>query len=166
MTNEITFVVAAGENGVIGNSGGMPDWNLKDDMARFKKLTLHRPVIMGRKTYDSMGSRALPNRRNIVITRQADLKLADAEVVTSLTEAINLAKSGGPGDIAIIGGGQIFAEAMPLATKLYFTLVHANPPGDAYFKFDPAEWQEDWREEHHKDDRNDHDYTFINYSRI
>ena len=162
--NDIALVVAAGENDVIGRSGTMPAWDLPDDMARFRKITSGRPVIMGRKTYDSMG-RPLPQRRNIIITRQSDLSLAGCEVVLSLAEAIVAAQADGPGEIYVIGGGEIYQQALALAAKIYLTRVHARPAGDAFFKFNPKVWHEDWREEHLADERNDHAFTFINLSR-
>lgn len=162
--NDIALIVAAGENNVIGRSGTMPAWNLPDDMARFRKITSGRPVIMGRKTYDSIG-RPLPKRRNIVISRQAALTIAGCDVVVSLEEAIVLAQEDGAGEIYVIGGGQIYEQALHLAARIYLTRVHASPDGDAFFEYNPKVWHEDWREQHPADARNDHAFTFINLSR-
>lgn len=162
--NEIALIVAAGENDVIGRDGTMPAWDLPDDMARFRKITKGRPIIMGRKTYDSIG-RPLPQRRNIVISRQEDLMIQGCDTATSLEAAIIAAREDGPGEIYVIGGGQIYKQALNFAAKIYLTRVHAEPEGDAFFSLDPEVWREDWREEHPADARNDHAFTFINLSR-
>src|SRR5690606_17962759 len=122
------FVVAIAENGVIGQDGGLP-WRLSSDLKRFKADTMGKPVIMGRKTYDSIG-RPLPGRTNIVITRDANWRAPGIETVHSLDAALDLARrspggAGEEGEACVIGGGEIFREALPLATRLKVTHVQA-----------------------------------------
>jgi dihydrofolate reductase len=162
---KIALVLAAGDNNVIGLNNAMPAWDLKDDMARFRTITSSGPVVMGRKTYDSIG-RPLPRRRNIVITRQAGLILPGCDVVTSLDAALALAKTENTAEIFIIGGAQIYQQALSQADTIYLTRVHTTPSGDAHFQFDPSQWRVDWREEHAKDERNDNAFTYLNLSRI
>lgn len=144
MTMIISFVVAVSENGVIGRDNGMP-WRLSTDLQRFKKLTLGKPVVMGRKTWESLG-RPLPNRTNIVITRDADYAAEGALVVPSIDEALiageKAAQAAGVDEICIIGGAQIYAQAMDKATHLHVTHIEASIDGDAFFgSVDPLVWQ-------------------------
>lgn len=125
----LSLIVAMTRQHVIGVNNSLP-WNLPGDLKRFKQITLGSPIIMGRKTYDSIG-RPLPGRRNIVISRQADLKIAGVEVVSSLKAAIELVVD--LPEVFVIGGGQIFAEALPLAQRLYITWIESDIAGDAYF---------------------------------
>lgn len=142
---KIALVVAIAENGVIGSKGGLP-WRLSTDLKRFKATTMGKPILMGRKTWESIG-RPLPGRRNIVITRDRNYKAEGAEVVGSLDEALELVRnqaegSAQPDEISIIGGGEIYREIMPLADRLYVTHVLANVHGDTYFpEIDPGIWQ-------------------------
>ncbi|CAB4326146.1 MULTISPECIES: dihydrofolate reductase [unclassified Brucella] len=140
----VSIVVAASENNVIGHENDMP-WRLSTDLKRFKALTLGKPVIMGRRTWQSLG-RPLPGRANIVITRDADFRAEGAEVVSSLEDALALARKfaaeGGVGEICVIGGGQIYVQAMPLADRLHLTRVLAVIEGDTYFpEINPQDWQ-------------------------
>lgn len=140
----ISFVVAVSENGVIGRDNGMP-WRLSTDLQRFKKLTLGKPVVMGRKTWESLG-RPLPNRANIVITRDAGYKAEGALVVPSLDVALKAgeqaANDAGVNEICIIGGAQIYAQAMDKATHLHVTHIEASIDGDAFFgPIDPKIWK-------------------------
>jgi dihydrofolate reductase len=136
----IALVAAIAENGVIGRDNGLP-WHIPEDLKHFKMLTLGKPVIMGRKTFDSIG-KPLKDRTNIVISRNKNLRLEGAEVVTSLAKALARASELSP-DIMIIGGAQIYAEALPKADRLYLTYVHTNVEGDTFFpSFDPANWCE------------------------
>ena len=142
---EIVFVVAVAENGVIGADGAMP-WRLKSDMARFKALTLDKPVVMGRKTFDSIG-RALPGRTNIVVTRDKDFRAAGVVVTNSFDDAMTIATGDAlrrfATEIAVIGGAEIFAQWFGLADRLEITEVHARPDGDTRFApIDAAEWEE------------------------
>lgn len=140
----LSIVVAAAQNGVIGLDNAMP-WRLSTDLKRFKALTLGRPVIMGRKTWDSIG-RPLPGRKNIVITRDTSFSPDGADVAHSLDEAIRLASeesslSGGQ-EICVIGGGEIYAQAITRADTLHITRVLADIAGDTRFPdIDPAQWK-------------------------
>lgn len=130
-TPRISLIAACSENRVIGNGGKIP-WHLPDDFRRFKARTMGHPIIMGRKTYESIG-RPLPGRTNIVITRDSGREIPGCIVVSSLTEAIERAKGIDKEEIFVIGGGQVYAEALPLADRLYLTLIHAIIDGDAFF---------------------------------
>jgi len=155
---KIALVVATAENGVIGNKNALL-WRLPDDLKHFKAVTLGKPVIMGRKTYDSIG-RPLPGRLNIVISRQAGLRIEGCTVVASLDAAF--AAAGNVAEIAVIGGGEIYRQALPRATVIYLTKVHASFDGDASF---PALAQDDWlettREPHAADERHAYAFTFL-----
>ncbi len=136
----ISIIVAMGRNRAIGYKNTLP-WRLSADMQHFKQLTMGHHIIMGRKTYESIG-RPLPGRTSIIITRQPDFQAADCLVVHSLDEAIALAASRGEQEAFIIGGAEIYAQALPLAARLYLTLVDAAPEADAFFPaFDEARWQ-------------------------
>ena len=140
----IALVVAAARNGVIGRDGQMP-WRLSSDLKRFKSITMGRPIIMGRKTWESIG-RPLPGRENIVISRQANFDAPGAIVVQSLAEAIERARGkAGEGDIFIVGGGQIYGEAMPMADTLHVTHVETEAKGDAFF---PTIVEDTWEATH------------------
>lgn len=127
----ISLIAALSENRVIGNKGEIP-WHLKDDFRRFKERTIGHTIIMGRKTHESIG-RPLPGRTNIVITRDASREILGCTTVRSLEEALTRAQEIESEEIFIIGGGQIYAEALAKASRLYLTLVHAIMDGDAFF---------------------------------
>lgn len=138
---KITLVVAIAENGVIGRDGGLP-WRLPGDLQRFKATTMGKPIVMGRKTWESFPRQPLPGRRNIVITRDADYQAAGAETTRSLADALALARSGDPEQICIIGGGEIYAQALPLADRLDVTHVLTEVDGDTRFPpIDPKIWR-------------------------
>lgn len=141
---DVVLVVAAAENGVIGKDGRMP-WHIPDDLRRFKRMTVGKPVIMGRKTFESIG-RPLPGRHNIVLTRHADWHADGVTAVANLAEAIAAAGLDPrirPDRLMVIGGGEIYRLAMPVATHIELTRVHATPEGDAWFPDpDPAHWRE------------------------
>ena len=148
---QIVLVAAIGENNVIGRAGQLP-WRLKSDMRHFRALTLGRPVIMGRKTYESIG-KPLKDRTNIVLTRDLSLKVPGGVLATSLEAAFAVARQDaakrGVDEIMVIGGSDVFADAMARASRLEITHVHAAPEGDALFPpIDPAVWREVAREEH------------------
>jgi dihydrofolate reductase len=150
-----SLVVAMSRNGVIGRDNRLP-WKLPKDLAYFKRVTLGHPVIMGRRTWESIG-RALPGRRNIVVTRNARLAAPGATVVTSLDEAWKAA--GDAAEVSIIGGTSIFREALPLADRIHLTEVDAVIEGDTHFpEFDRGEWSEQEVERHPADER--HEYPF------
>ena len=127
----ISLIAALSENRVIGNQGKLP-WHLKDDFRRFKERTLGHPIIMGRKTHESIG-RPLPGRTNIVVTRDTSHEIPGCVVVKSLSEALAIAREAESEEIFVIGGGQIYAEALLVADRLYLTLVHAIMDGDTFF---------------------------------
>lgn len=159
----ISLIVAMTPQHVIGKDNAMP-WHLPADLKHFKTITTGKPVIMGRKTFESIGQ-ALPNRRNIVISRNPHAKAPGCEVVTSLDAALGLVFEAP--EICIIGGGQIFREALPLADRLYVTFIDFEVEGDATFpEWDPAQWVEISHEIHEPDQRNAHQLTFITLDRI
>jgi dihydrofolate reductase len=139
----ISIVVAVAENGVIGNRGALP-WRIPEDLKRFKALTMGKPVIMGRKTWDSLPRRPLPGRTNIVVTRNPEFRAEGAIVAHGFDEAV--AKAGAD-EIAVIGGEAIFAAALPLAETIHLTEVAASPEGDAFMPpIDRTLWREVSRE--------------------
>jgi dihydrofolate reductase len=154
----LSLVVAAGENNEIGKAGRMP-WHLPADLKHFKALTLGKPVIMGRRTYEAIG-KPLPGRRNIVVSRKPGYVVPDCEVVASFTDALVLAA--GVMEIMVIGGGEIYREALPRAQRIYLTRVHEYFDADTYFPaIDPSEWREVRREDHAVDAHNDRAYSFV-----
>ena len=158
----ITLVVAAARNGVIGKDGVMP-WHFPEDLAHFKQVTMGAPVIMGRKTWDSVPPRfrPLPGRRNIVITRQADWSEAGGERAASLDEALALCD--GRPQVWVIGGGAIFAEALPMAQTVEVTEIERDFDGDVYAPKLGPEWIEAKRERHQS--AAGFDYSFVTYTR-
>jgi dihydrofolate reductase len=166
---DIVFVVAAAENGVIGRDGDLP-WKLKADMARFKALTMNKPVVMGRKTWATL-RKPLPGRTNIVITRDAAFSARGAVVAASLEAALDVAKGDalrrGANAIAVIGGAQIYAQSLSRATRIELTRVHETTQGDAVFSaLEPAQWREVFREDHPKGEGDDAAYTYLTYERV
>jgi dihydrofolate reductase len=172
----IVLIAAASENNIIGVAGGLP-WSLPDDLRHFKRETLHRPVIMGRKTFDDLFQRPLPKRPNIVISRTMQ-PTDGVTVARSLPEAIDLAgpflnaarlaDPTVPDHLCVIGGGEIYRQALPLATHITLTRVHATVEGDTAFpefRTDPA-WQLDRAERHEADDRHAHAFTIKWWSRV
>ena len=137
----ITLVVAVAENGVIGRDGGLP-WRLSTDLKRYKATTMGKPVIMGRRTWESIPSPALPGRRNIVVTRNEGYEAPGADIVHGLDAALERAERAGAAEACVIGGGEIFVKALPIADRLDVTHVLAPIAGDAYFPpIDPAVWR-------------------------
>ncbi|MBX3532068.1 MAG: dihydrofolate reductase [Rhizobiaceae bacterium] len=139
----VALVVAVARNGVIGREGGLP-WRLSTDMKRFKALTLGHPIVMGRRTWESFPKRPLPERTNIVVTRNADFSGEGAVRAGSFEEALGMARKAPGGEaVQVIGGGQIYAQAMPVADRLDVTHVLADFEGDTQFPvIDPAIWYE------------------------
>ena len=139
----VSLVAALARNRVIGAGNRLP-WHLPEDLRRFKRLTMDAPVVMGRKTHESIG-KALPGRRNIVVTRQPDARFAGCEVAGSLDAALALA--GDVPEVFVIGGAELYRLALPRADRLYLTLIDADYEGDTFFPgFDPADWRETARE--------------------
>jgi dihydrofolate reductase len=166
---QIVFIAAIAENGVIGRAGGMP-WRLRSDMRHFRALTLGKPVVMGRKTYLSLSIKPLPGRTNIVISRDKDFTLAGAIVAPSLEAALEAARGDalrrGADAIMVIGGADIYAQAMPLAQRLEITRVHLTADGDAAFPpIDPAVWRQSARTEHPAGPDDDAPYQVATYIR-
>lgn len=156
----VSLIAAMSENRVIGRDGTLP-WKLPDDMKFFMRTTTGHTIIMGRKTWESFPG-ALPGRRHIVITRQPDYAAEGAEVVGSLDEALRLAA--GEEEVFVIGGGEIYAQAMGRAQRIYLTLVHAEVQGDAVFpRIDPLRWRIVDKQTHPADDRHAHAFTFLTY---
>ena len=157
----LSLVVAADKNNVIGG-GNTLLWNLPADMKHFRTLTEGHPIIMGRKTYESIG-RPLPKRQNIVITRQSDLQIEGCDVVDSLDDALALVQE--TDEAFIIGGGQIYAQALDHVDRIYLTRVDSEFEGDVTFPELSDEWKEMSRDEHPADAENPHAYTFLVYER-
>ncbi|MBC2860418.1 dihydrofolate reductase [Stappia sp. 28M-7] len=161
---EIVLIAAVGENDVIGSDGDMP-WKLSTDLKRFKRLTLGHPVVMGRKTFESIG-RPLPGRRNIVVTRDAGWAHEGVARAGSLDEAFALAGETAGDAVMVIGGGTIYSAALPMADRLEITRVHAAPAGDTLFpKIDPQLWQEVARETPPRGEKDTADVTFLTFRR-
>ena len=164
----IILIVAVAENGVIGQGNAIP-WRLKSDMLRFKALTMGKPIVMGRKTFESFPRRPLPGRTNIVITRNAGYQAAGAVVTTSFAAAREVALGDAlrrSSAIAVIGGAEIYAQWMDLADRLEITEVHTRPAGDAYFApVDPAAWQEVDRVRHSAGAEDSVDFSYVTYRR-
>jgi len=141
----LTLVVAAAENGVIGKDGAIP-WRIADDMRRFRALTMGKPCIMGRKTWESLPKKPLPGRQNIVVTRDPDFAAEGAATASSLDAAVALA--GQVPEICVIGGESLYREALPRARRLYLTQVHRSFEGDTHMpKIDRSRWRETSRED-------------------
>ena len=157
----ISIIVAIASNNTIGSANSMP-WHLPEDFRHFKQVTMGKAVIMGRKTYESIG-RPLPGRRNIVITRNADLRIEGCEIATSLEAAIALCNP--LEENFIIGGGEIYRQAMPLADKLYITHIAADFEGDTRFPNIGPEWHEISREEFPHGEKFPHPFAFVDYVR-
>jgi len=161
-------MVAVAQGGVIGHRGGLP-WHLSADLRYFKRTTMGRPLVMGRKTWDSIG-RPLPGRENIVVTRQPDFAAAGVRVThdtdEALTLALRVAERDSADEIMVIGGAQIFDAVRPRADRIYLTEIHAPFPGDVFFASpDPARWRETSRSERRSDERSGLDYTFVVHDR-
>lgn len=160
----IVLVAALARNRVIGADGDMP-WHLPSDLKRFKAITLGKPMVMGRKTFEAIG-RPLPGRRTIVVTRDASWQAEGVEIATDLESAIARAGETNPEEIVIAGGGQIYAQAIEEADRLRLTWIEVAPEGDTVFpEVDPAQWREISRENHDADgDRPAH--AFVDYARV
>ena len=166
---EIVLIVAVAENGVIGAGGTIP-WRLKSDMQRLKAMTMGKPIVMGRKTFESFPRGPLPGRTNIVVTRDAAYRAAGAVVTTSFAEAMAIATGDAlrrfATEIAIIGGEKIYAQWIDRADRLEITEVHARPDGDTRFPaIDPADWEEVARERNPAGPDNSADFSYVTFRR-
>ncbi|MDH5633889.1 MAG: dihydrofolate reductase [Gammaproteobacteria bacterium] len=160
----ISIIAAIARNGVIGRDNDLP-WHLPADLAFFKKTTNGHPIILGRKNYESIG-RPLPNRTNIIVTRDTSYTADGCLVAHNLDDAISLACRNEQDEIFIIGGAQVYAQALPLVSRMYLTRVHTDAIGDVFFPdFDCNDWTETWRDNHQADDRNGFDFTFVKLER-
>ena len=164
----IVLVVAVADNGVIGRDNQLP-WRLKSELKYFRARTMDRPVVMGRKTYVSIG-KPLPGRTNIVVTRKDDFTAPGVVVAGGIAEALSVARGDalrrGASEIAVIGGTEIFNQTLPLAHRLALTQVHAKPDGDTYFpEIDPNVWREIDRTPQPQGPDDDHAFTIVNYER-
>ncbi|MDJ0881406.1 MAG: type 3 dihydrofolate reductase [Gammaproteobacteria bacterium] len=160
MTASLSIISAMDENRLIGNKNTLP-WHLPADLAFFKRTTLNKPILMGRKTYESIG-RPLPGRRNIIITRNTGYEQSGCEIVASIDEALVMVND--QPEVMLIGGASLYEQTINQATRLYITQIHAQFEGDAWFpEIDPIRWQEVWREAHQADAKNPCDYSFVKY---
>lgn len=159
----VSIIAAVSENNVIGSKGRLP-WSLPADMKRMKTLTMGHPLIMGRKTHESVG-RALPGRRNIVVTRM-HTAYPGCEIAVSMEEALAAVKNDPSGEAFVFGGGEIYRQATEVADRIYLTRVRATVDGDAFFpEIDMKKWKEISREDHPADAENEHPFSFITYER-
>lgn len=158
----LSLVAAMDRDRLIGRGGGLP-WHLPADLAHFKRVTMGKPVIMGRHTYESIG-RPLPGRRNIVVTRRADYAAEGCTVVTRLLAALDAA--GDAPEAMIIGGASLYAEVLPLAGRMYLSLIDATFEGDTWFPvYDPSEWEEVASEQRVPDEKNPYAMRFVTLDR-
>ena len=159
----ISLIAAMDKHGVIGKQNALP-WYLPADLRHFKKLTIGKPIIMGSTTFASIG-KALPNRINIVMTRDINFITKGCVVVHSVEDALHAAQ--GYEGIMVIGGANVFTQFLPLAGKMYLTMIDTEIDGDVYFpKWNPDEWRETGQETHEPDERNPYHYTFLTLDRI
>ena len=162
MNHALSLVVALDRNRLIGGGGNLP-WHLPNDLKWFKRCTRGHPIVMGRGTWASLGG-ALPQRTNIVLTSQRDFEAPGAHVVPSLEAALTVARD--HVEVMIIGGGQVFAQTLSLAQRLYLTVVHGEYSGDTWFPaFATCEWHETFREDHPADERHECAYSFLSWER-
>lgn len=155
--SKITLVVAAAENNAIGKNNQMP-WHLPNDFKYFKKSTIGHSIVMGRKTFESIG-KPLPERRNIILTRDQQYQNPEIDIANSIGEVLTYCRD--EREIFIIGGADIFKQALPLAQKVLLTRVHATIDGDTFFpELAASEWELVSQEEHKKDEKHAYDYTF------
>ena len=162
MIPKLTLVVAVAKNGVIGRDGDLP-WRLSSDMKRFKAATMGKPVLMGRKTWDSLPKKPLPGRPNLVLTRDADFKADGAWVYTDLPAMIAaaraMAEAAGVEEACVIGGAQLYNAVLPQADRIVLTEVNLSPEGDARFDLDLSQWREVSREHVERSEKDDADFV-------
>jgi dihydrofolate reductase len=160
---KISIIVAMAANGVIGNDNELP-WHLPADLKHFKQTTMGKPILMGRKTWESIG-RPLPGRTNIVITRDSAYSAAGCIVVNSIEAAI--AAAGEQDEVMVIGGAELYRQVLPCADTIYLTRIHASFDGDTRFpEISDTEWQQLERVDHEADEKNLQDYSFIRLERV
>lgn len=160
---KISIIVAMDSNGVIGKDNELP-WHLPADLQHFKKTTMGKPILMGRKTWESIG-RPLPGRTNIVITRDSDYQADGCIVVSSIDAA--MAAAGEQDEVMVIGGAEFYRQVLPRADTLYLTRIHASFDGDVVFPgLRASDWREVERSDQSADEKNPHDYSFIRLERV
>ncbi|HEX4414301.1 MAG TPA: dihydrofolate reductase [Lacipirellulaceae bacterium] len=162
----ISIIVAVAENGVIGSGGQLP-WKLSADLHRFKRLTMGHTIIMGRRTWESIG-RPLPGRNSIVVSRQSNYGVNDATVAvaSSIQQAVKIAEDAGDAEVFIVGGAELYRVALPEATRLYYTRVAAKPEGDTFFpEINWSKWKLIESAPHSSDEKNEYTSTFEIYER-
>jgi dihydrofolate reductase len=158
----ISLIVAMAQNGVIGRDNTLP-WRLPEDLRRFKAITMGKPILMGRRTFDSIG-KPLPGRTNIVLTRDLRWSAPDVTVVHSVDEVLRKVRH--EGELVAIGGAEIYRLLMPFARRIYLTHVHADVPGDTYFPdFDPTQWLDAECTTQPPDERHEYAVTFVTLER-
>lgn len=161
----VALIVAVAENGVIGREGGLP-WRLSGDLRYFKAVTMGKPIIMGRKTFESIG-RPLPGRPNLVVSRNRGFSSDGIEIFDGLDAAVAHAEGLGLGEVMVIGGAGLYEAALKLVDRIYLTEVHAAVEGDVTFPaFDRAGWTEMSRERHSASEKDDHDHSFVVFDRV
>lgn len=164
MSVRLALIAAVARNGVIGRDGDMP-WHISADLKHFKATTMGKPIVMGRRTFESIG-KALPGRPNIVVTRTADFVADDVEVAADFDQALALAAAYGTDEVVVIGGGEIYAAALPRADRLYLTDIDLDVEGDVYFPaLDRAQWHEIARQDH-RAERDTPAFSFVTLDRI
>jgi dihydrofolate reductase len=159
---DVSFVVAMSRGRVIGRGGELP-WRLPRDLMNFRALTWGKPIVMGRKTHESLG-RPLPGRTNIVMTRRPDYEAPGCEVVGSMHEALDQARAASADEVMVVGGGEVFREFLPLCSRIHLTLVEGEFEGDAYFPvdlLDSPEWRIVEEERWEADEKNPHDARYL-----
>ena len=156
----VSQIVAVSENWIIGKDNSLT-WDMPDDMAWFKRITMGHTVIMGRRNYEANGNMALPGRSNIVISRQKDLTYDDSLVFPNLEVALELCRKEGQEEVFIVGGGEIYRLSLPITDRIYLTVIHTKLEGDTtYPELDPSVWRKIHIDTHRADERNLYDYTF------
>jgi dihydrofolate reductase len=159
----VSLIAAMAKNRVIGADGKIP-WHLPNELQLFKRVTMGHHIVMGRKTHESIG-RLLPGRTTVIVTRQQDYAVPGAVIAHSLEDAV--AQCAGDSEIFIIGGGELYRAAMPIADRIYLTVVDVEPAGDTRMpEFDPVQWKLVSTEQFHRDDRHEHEYRFEILERV
>lgn len=162
---QISIIAALDENGLIGADKGLP-WRLPNDLRFFKRMTLGKPVLMGRKTWDTLDE-PLPGRPNLVMTRETAFGAKGAKVVRTLEGALRLAKADGFKELMVVGGAEIYAMALPMTDTLYLTRIHARLEGDTWFPtVDWSQWMRESAERHEADEKNPYPHTFEVWQRL
>ena len=162
MNKTITLVAAMGQNRAIGLAGEMP-WHLPAELQHFKKATMGKPIVMGRKTWEAVG-RPLPGRQNIVVTRNRLYQAEGCQVVGSLVEAVNIAEAY---EVMVIGGGELYRQALPLASRMVLTMIDCEPEADTWFpEWDPTSWQLIGSERFAADEKNDYAFEVTEWVRL